>query len=167
MRVEAGKFYKTRDGRKEGPIEYNPKIINHGKFFCGSRYWTLCGHVYGARVPCGGDLIAEWTDEPRPWGELTDAEEVGRIVIAHRKDRYNVQVLSEDGEWLKGPVSLHSHLCYRLAPEPVVETVTLYGSANIGFGSDECADCTSRITFDVIDGVPDVSSVKMEEIENG
>lgn len=65
LRIEAGKFYKTRDGRKVGPMflqkdsfvwfDTDPKS-GHG--------WYDCGSVYKGGDKSDSDLIAEWTDEP-------------------------------------------------------------------------------------------------------
>lgn len=65
LKIEAGKFYRTRDGRKVGPID-----AVRGD---GVAYWTgpkldgeVCcfsnGKIRFGKGECGGDLIAEWTD---------------------------------------------------------------------------------------------------------
>lgn len=63
LKIEEGKYYKTRDGRKVGPAKWS-----WGKFeFDGS--WSMCHEPDGTY--CGRkeserdlDLIAEWTDGP-------------------------------------------------------------------------------------------------------
>lgn len=65
LRIEAGKFYKTRDGRKVGPLRTWPDLDGnpypdrlcevHGD----GRYWLLDGSGSG-----DSDIIAEWADEP-------------------------------------------------------------------------------------------------------
>lgn len=70
IKLEAGKFYRTRDGRKVGPMrkwDFEP-----GLFDCADmdgEYWSENG--FNADGPDGGiigdreiDLIAEWADEP-------------------------------------------------------------------------------------------------------
>lgn len=77
MKIEAGKFYRTRDGQKVGPVRRGDE---HSK----ARYWEVLGDFpNGARrawhedgmfwpigSPCrddenaGYDIIAEWTDMP-------------------------------------------------------------------------------------------------------
>ena len=55
-----------------------------------------------------------------------------------------------------------------MKPEPVRETVTLEGNhtKSMGwiFGSIHPKDTTHRITFDLKDGEPDYSSIKMEKL---
>jgi hypothetical protein len=68
VKIEAGKFYKTRDGSKVGPAIYRPV---HGCFQAG-RDWLVSGcRYYEDGTPFGRkdaewalDLISEWTDEP-------------------------------------------------------------------------------------------------------
>ena len=51
-------------------------------------------------------------------------------------------------------------------PEPKVETVTLYGSPSkhIQWCLEQCDLDTHRITFNLIDGEPDCTSIKMEKL---
>lgn len=66
MQIEAGKYYRTRDGRKAGPLcafgegwgFYGP--VGDG----GKAVWTRSGQLYvGPPGSNWWDLIAEWTDE--------------------------------------------------------------------------------------------------------
>lgn len=67
LKIEAGKFYRTRDGRKVGPIdEVRGDGVAH---WSGSEHdGEICcypgGKIKQDRAECGGDLIAEWTDTP-------------------------------------------------------------------------------------------------------
>ena len=79
MQLEVGKYYKTRDGRKVGPLKDWPDRI--WKFKCGESYYKSDGHHeyddYGSHVhEC--DLIAEWTDEPV---SILSAETIDMIAI--------------------------------------------------------------------------------------
>ncbi|MBJ6135042.1 hypothetical protein JAU75_19555 [Ochrobactrum sp. Q0168] len=64
LNIETGKFYRTRDGRKVGPMKrYNDGWLNesdgHG------RMWRDDGlRYYEESRGDGSDLIAEWVDEP-------------------------------------------------------------------------------------------------------
>ena len=76
MKIEAGKFYRTRDGRKEGPISWNPGSIGDSHPFvsnCGYARYTVDGLLLiGSET--SRDIIAEWTDEPdkpKTWGDMT------------------------------------------------------------------------------------------------
>ena len=77
MKLEVGKYYKTRDGRKVGPLKDWPDRI--WKFKCGESYYKSDGHHeyddYDSHVhEC--DLIAEWTDEPTAIDHLRKAAEL-------------------------------------------------------------------------------------------
>ena len=66
FRLEAGKFYRTRDGRKEGPLRAWGPVFEGKKLWHTGRY-SVFGH--GGRFPRGwpysmDDLVAEWIDEP-------------------------------------------------------------------------------------------------------
>lgn len=58
MKIEAGKFYRTRDGRKVGPIE-------RGHYPTPSRYWQAPGGAITA--PSGRGLLQYWTDDGQYW----------------------------------------------------------------------------------------------------
>ncbi|MDX0897473.1 hypothetical protein GOD90_10765 [Sinorhizobium medicae] len=65
LTIQAGKYYRTRDGRKVGPLRTWPDLDGnpypdrlcevHGD----GRYWLLDGSGSG-----DSDIIAEWADEP-------------------------------------------------------------------------------------------------------
>lgn len=58
IKVEAGKFYKTRDGRKAGPMENWVRSRYREKAGDG-RYWSEDGKGNGDAA--GADLVAEWS----------------------------------------------------------------------------------------------------------
>lgn len=65
LTIEAGKFYRTRDGRKVGPI----LIYSSGEHFhvedgtfLGDQLWNADGTVLSSNR--ANDLVAEWIDEP-------------------------------------------------------------------------------------------------------
>lgn len=59
MQIEAGKHYKTRDGRKVGPM-----VAQHQLWVCGIEAWYLDGKWSHLGGPDPDDLIAEWTEGP-------------------------------------------------------------------------------------------------------
>lgn len=65
MQIEAGKFYRTRDGRKIGPMR---KIFSYGCSWEGNMQIgrVICYYENGAHMPNGhaheNDLVSEWTD---------------------------------------------------------------------------------------------------------
>ena len=114
MKIEAGKFYRTRDGRKVGPILYgqphDPEVDGDQPppwpFRSGDHWYKIDG------FSCPGslsdhtdkdDLIAEWTDEPAgPVRTRTVTEIVpgvyGRIeVYAYRDGTAGIRPRLEDG----------------------------------------------------------------------
>lgn len=73
LRIEAGKFYKTRDGRKVGPMS---KFYDDGRCYSSDNLlrgglWKPGGTAWFDGVKDSPDLIAEWT-------ELTLADIVAR-----------------------------------------------------------------------------------------
>ena len=82
LTIETGKYYRTRDGRKVGPMvggrdkkrtgyPWTDKGENH------DGRWADCGEDGESCLmgPTDGDLIAEWTDEPA----ATHAETAPRV----------------------------------------------------------------------------------------
>ncbi|WP_065091464.1 hypothetical protein [Rhizobium leucaenae] len=65
LTITAGKFYKTRDGRKVGPAE---RDVDH--YYAKDGFvWRVGNSTYSDSGACGWiedvkDLIAEWVDEP-------------------------------------------------------------------------------------------------------
>jgi hypothetical protein len=57
-----------------------------------------------------------------------------------------------------------SGYAYRIRPEPKRETVTLYGHHRL-YNCAQSSTDTHRITLDIIDGKPDVASIKMEALK--
>jgi len=112
MKIEAGKYYRTRDGRKVGSMAYMPEG-RHSEFPWvdpEGNAWKANGQFSlfddGESVH---DLIAEWTDEPaasKPSPFVTRRELVpgvyGRIVVnkAERRDEHGdllVQLCNRSG----------------------------------------------------------------------
>lgn len=63
MKIEAGRYYKTRDGRKVGPMEVGDNGIampTIGSYTC---VFADTGMGYRDRE-WAGDLVAEWEDSP-------------------------------------------------------------------------------------------------------
>ena len=63
MQIEAGKYYRTRDGRKVGPMVANPLIDYPFKDGSGFMSFTTDGHRFCADEH-HTDIIAEWTEAP-------------------------------------------------------------------------------------------------------
>lgn len=71
LRIEPGKFYKTRDGRRVGPIKETRYSNGAGNlswpFTVGlQEFWTESGKAYWGNIngEVNSEIISEWTDEP-------------------------------------------------------------------------------------------------------
>ena len=162
MKIEEGKYYRTESGDKVGPMKPSgypdwPWIFVVGDY----QAWGDDGTgVSGTSSP---DLIAEWTDEPRPWKDLTP-EEKGALLLAHHEGGQLQRYCKFRDEWVDSSLEAGEQHTYRINPEPKRETVTLYGDTFYDFSDVEGCYPEYRITFDLVDGVPDCTSIKMEEV---
>ncbi|UNY40268.1 hypothetical protein KLEP181_gp37 [Paracoccus phage vB_PmaP_KLEP18-1] len=73
LKLEVGKFYRTRDGRKVGPMKENQELNDPWPFKIeiGGRFWRAynkdgegTGAYYPDDLDPASDLIAEWDDAP-------------------------------------------------------------------------------------------------------
>lgn len=80
MKIEAGKFYKTRDGQKARvyALDACGDYPVHGAVLCNDGMWILsswtCGGHDDAEGPASSnDIVAEWTAAPKiHWGRIPD-----------------------------------------------------------------------------------------------
>lgn len=133
--------------------------------------------VIGKYADGATGICAKWRiisrasdDTPKLWRDMTD-EEKGALLLAHHEGKvieygysagHYCQVKPDDGKWV-------DEYAYRVKPEPVREVVGLYGTLNGDtwvFGNNAQFEFdTHRITFDTIDGNPDCSTIRMEELD--
>lgn len=155
MKIEVGKYYKTRDGRKAGPIEHWAK---HPTF-------NICGYVDKARLIWAEDgkygyygsvldLVEEWKEEPKLWKDMTD-EEKGALLLADHQGKY-IEYYTGDRNWASSVFPKWAdHVAYRVKPEPVVKQAChaiVYNKQSY------------KVTYNTIDGEPDCSSVSMSKM---
>ena len=114
-------------------------------------------------------LVAERIT-PTLWRDMSAAEK-GALLLAQHEDR-GIEVLHQllgwvpyQGlGWVPYQGSLRQDRAYRIKPEPKVVKHYWTGTADGGFaGTDDLQD-THMITFNTVDGEPDLSSIKMEKI---
>jgi hypothetical protein len=160
MQIEEGKFYKNRAGEKVGPMRSVSSYEDRFRWrdeVCFS--YPDDGCFFDG--PHLSDLIEEW-GEPQALPPATEADEgwgpwyegVGpRVPIAtldYREERIN-------GVWR-----------WQSRPrKPVVTSETRYinsGDIKAHWSEGPWYGCTHKITFTLIDEVPDCSSVKMEPL---
>jgi hypothetical protein len=170
LKIEAGKYYRTRDGRKVGPM-----YKRGGEWVCDNMIdeyipmWNLKTGVanFTTEGPKSDypqyDLIAEWADEPdtpKLWRDMTP-EEKGALLLAHHEGKvieYTSVPVIEEGWGIATHPSWVQKYAYRIRPEPKRETVGLWIDCRDSVGK-------TRIGYiDMIDGKPDPGSVKLDEI---
>ena len=92
MQLEVGKYYKTRDGRKVGPMmDLGNGRDDHWEAFVPDAGIT-CWHDSGIHW-CdirSYDIIAEWTDTPAP--VTLSAETIDHIAIDSLKFHYATEM---------------------------------------------------------------------------
>jgi hypothetical protein len=100
-------------------------------------------------------------DKPVLWRDMTDAEKGALLLAAYRGEVIDVWAA---GVWCqKSHDGWDNQYAYHVRPETKIETVTLYVNGRI-FNLDQSTHDTHRITFNLIDGKPDLNSIKMEEL---
>lgn len=72
MKLEAGKYYRTRDGRKAYVIGQNVFECNYGKWFAGyidgdadPLDWSIDGCIFSDKSESHRDLVAEWVEKKK------------------------------------------------------------------------------------------------------
>lgn len=98
----------------------------------------------------------------RPWKDLTD-EEKGAFLLAQHNGGRVERFCELRKEWVDGSLKAGDHYAYRIKPEPVRETKEVFWNGRV-FCLHMYDNTTHRITFDLVDGQPDTSSVKMEKL---
>lgn len=103
-------------------------------------------------------IVSRASDTPKTWGEMT-AEEKGALLLADLEGKVvEASANGKDG-WVEGDYSFNSNVMYyRVKPEPQIETV----SVEVRKRGQGCLIGSG--TIDLIDGKPDVNSIKMEEL---
>jgi len=137
-------------------------------------HMTCGGGTYFTKREDAKSLADRWNatqrapdDTPKLWRDMTDEEKGALLLACH-----NGKVIEYwDGiAWrrLNWFPSWDDDISYRVKPEPVREVVGLYGALNGDtwvFGNNAQFEFdTHRITFETVDGKPDCSSIKMEEL---
>jgi hypothetical protein len=114
-------------------------------------------------------------DSPKLWRDMTDAEK-GALLLAKYEGKVIECLSTKDAAgWIHTPYpAWQTDLFYRVRPDPKIETVKLHGrkyttqvypSGVWDFDrNDYRLGDTHVITFNLIDGKPDTSSIKMEEL---
>ena len=157
MQIREGKYYTTRDGHTVGPATRNDdgyfpwNIPRNGNFLAYNNDGTAC------LDDSEWDIVAE---VPTLWCDMTP-EQKGALLLAHHEGKVIETFYA--GKWKVCQPEWVDECAYRVAPRR--KTVTLYGAGYEWTQADlPCEDDTHRITFDLLDGEPDCTSIKMEKL---
>lgn len=111
------------------------------------------------------EVISRASDnqEPKTWGEMTP-EEKGELLLAHHEGEV-IENMNQGMEWAECRPSWANSVYYRIKPEPKLEVVELFGT----HGSEWYYDArnskdTHRITYNIVNGEIDCTSIKMEKL---
>lgn len=174
MKIEEGKYYKTRDGRKVGPMyssagewlcdhtidDFHPMYSDDGL----SMFFTA---GVAGDYPIA-DLIEEWRDPidvytipTMPFGLLTPEQQQ-----ALRDHDGGLEGFLGDGWAVCAVPSWHPTSTYRAKPKPKRETVKnreMYITPRGCIASNGLMDGARRvtITYDTVDGVIDATTYRV------
>lgn len=132
---------------------------------------AFCGEVRAELSEYGSGVFGEYekfrlisraTPEPKQWKHMTPEEKGALLLAAHEGKA--IECSHDADRWVDIDPAWTGILYYRIKPEPVRETMTIYGAGK-KWRHVPVDKQTHRITFDTIDGEPDCASVKMEEIK--
>jgi len=141
-------------------------------------YYTVNNYseVTGKNANGATGICAKWRiisrasdDTPKLWRDMTDEEKGALLLAEHEGEVIEYSFMGEeDWAYIPSPNWTATH-AYRVKPEPVRETVTLYGGEAQRHGGtwafDYCtARSTHRITFETVNGKPDCSTIRMEKL---
>jgi hypothetical protein len=161
MKIEVGKYYRTRNGRKVGPMAgVNFKWVR-GKDSGLDPEWNNDGTCREGFTTYDDELIAEWTDTPKTWGEMTNAEKGALLLARHEgKEIEFASIFELEWRTVNNPMWADVY-AYRIKPKQQRETVTLYGYVQIDGNGAQFDNCwgpsstnTHRLTFTTTDGKP-------------
>ena len=91
MKLEVGKYYKTRDGRKVGPMVETS--LHDYRFTTDRENWYLVNGIHAfddGNIDVNADIIAEWTDTPAP--VTLSHETIDHIAIDSLKWHYATEM---------------------------------------------------------------------------
>jgi len=137
-------------------------LISVLEFTITSDMW--CGAVTVSESIDTYKIISRSSDTPKLWINMTP-EEKGALLLAEHDGKV-IEVFN--GFWVKRSVKVWSDVnAYRVRPEPKIETVVHGYKTNASgkFVTTSSLDhATHKITFNLINGIPDCTSIKMEPI---
>jgi hypothetical protein len=104
-------------------------------------------------------LISRANTQPKPWRDLSP-EEKGALLLADHEGKVIEVWAPWSPYWETMEPRWVNDQAYRIKPEPKRETITM-SSKDIRYG---VIPKGYDITFDLVDGEPDVTTIKMEKL---
>ena len=156
MKLQTGKYYRTKVGSKVGPMLYETGTWHEPTT---EQIWNSDGTVMLEDGDESHDyIVAEWGEPTmKLWRDMTP-EEKGALLLAHHEGEV-IQFWSNAKEWVDFfKVVWNPDFAYRIRLEPKVETVV------IGYPDDH-GNWHEIGLIDLIDGKPDPASIKMEALD--
>jgi hypothetical protein len=133
MKLEVGKFYRTRDGRKAQFLRHDTPVLGYVRIEGMSYDHNIYTDTKDAGRSMRGkdmrdDLVAEWTDDAPAAKEESELERLVRVAnegttaVAELKAKhpFDVQVSAGDDYWIGVGVS-GPRIRYRVKPRPAFE----------------------------------------------
>ena len=109
-------------------------------------------------------VISRASDKPKLWRDMNDAEK-SALLLAHHEGKV-IEVMDGNTWYRKTFPVFADGNAYRVRPEPEVEVIELYGNEDTSFyRGGPCFD-THCITFNIVDGEIDCSSVQMRKLSH-
>jgi hypothetical protein len=166
--VQPGDVVEWQDGGDIYTV-ISAEVLGDESAFAGEVRADLSGYGFGIFGEyCLFRIVsrASRDDSPKLWRDMTP-EEKGVLLLAHHEGKAIECWTENSPTWDKTNPQWIDRVAYRVRPEPKVETVAIYGapSKHVQWCLEQCGLDTHSITFDLIDGKPDVASIKMEELE--
>lgn len=160
IKLEVGKRYELNNGEVHECTKMHgddPLAVDHlgfGPFVISGILYHQDGRRADYDAECDLSVKRCVDGAPKLWRDMTP-EEKGALLLAHHEGKTIELFLSKD-DWMECSPYWSDDVAYRVKPGPVRETVTLRNFHEKAKGF--------VITFNVIDGVPDCDSIKMEEL---
>ena len=101
-------------------------------------------------------IVSRATETPKLWRDMTP-EEKGALLLAHHEGKA-IEMLFCSGEWVTVTPQWATNAAYRIRPEPKRETHA------VRLVNDKTGEVLSCGMITLIDGKPDLASIKMEEL---
>lgn len=152
-------------------LGYGPFIINYMCYHQDGRFGSMgLDYTHSVKRVLGQGFGAD--DSPTIWRDMTDAEKGALLLADHEGKAIEFKNIPVSTEWMIAGPKWSSWCSYRIKPDQVREVVVLRGN---DFGKDNSTHWSFRasghigedkyrITFETLDGKPDCSTVKMEEL---